>query len=81
MNEIATSKLSLLSKHAFFRDVSHHVVERLACRSRVTREPAGRVLFRKGEPGDSLLALTSGIVKISVRPSGPTPAKVLPTSS
>jgi len=59
-------KRTLLTEHDFFRGMPADLVERLAARARLTSEPAGRVLFRKGDAGTGLLAVVSGIVRISV---------------
>jgi CRP-like cAMP-binding protein len=59
----------VLARHEFFREVPPGVIERLASHARLSSEPAGRVLFRKGDEGTGLLAVLSGIVRITV-PSG-----------
>ena len=66
LNDVVLDKRPLLAKHEFFRGTSPELVERLASHARLTSEPAGRVLFRKGDPGTGLVAIVSGIVRLSV---------------
>jgi CRP-like cAMP-binding protein len=63
-------KRALLASHHFFRGMPAELLERLAARARLTSEPAGRLLFRKGDPGTGVLAIVSGIVRISVSSGG-----------
>ncbi len=60
-------KLTILRQHEFFRDLPKAVVERLATHARQASYSPGQVIFRKGDEGHGLLAVMSGIVKISVR--------------
>jgi CRP/FNR family cyclic AMP-dependent transcriptional regulator len=69
VNELVPDKRTVLARHEFFREVPPGVIERLASHARLSSEPAGRVLFRKGDEGTGLLAVLSGIVRITV-PSG-----------
>jgi CRP/FNR family cyclic AMP-dependent transcriptional regulator len=69
INDLVLDKRAVLARHQFFQGVATEIVDRLASRARLTSEPEGRVLFRKGDPGTGLLAVISGIVRISV-PSG-----------
>src|SRR5919107_3603983 len=66
LNEVIPDKRPLLAKHQFFRGTPPEFVERLASHARLTSEPAGRVLFRKGDLGTGLVVIVSGIVRISV---------------
>lgn len=66
LNDIVPYKRPLLAKHQFFQGMPSELVDRLATHARLTSEPAGRVLFRKGDPGTGLVAIISGIVRISV---------------
>jgi CRP-like cAMP-binding protein len=66
LNDVVPDKRPLLAKHQFFRGMPAELVDRLASHARLTSEPAGRVLFRKGDPGTGLVAIVSGIVRISV---------------
>jgi len=66
LNDVVPDKRPLLARHQFFRGMPTELVERLASHARLTSEPAGRVLFKKGDPGTGLVAIVSGIVRISV---------------
>jgi CRP/FNR family cyclic AMP-dependent transcriptional regulator len=59
-------KRGLLARHHFFGGMSPELLERLAARARLTSEPAGRLLFRKGDQTAGPLAIVSGVVRISV---------------
>jgi CRP/FNR family transcriptional regulator, cyclic AMP receptor protein len=59
-------KSALLARHEFFRDMLPAVVEQLAAHARVTSVSSGHHIFRKGDEGLGLLAVSSGIVKVSV---------------
>jgi CRP-like cAMP-binding protein len=59
-------KSMVLAGHEFFRDVPPPVVEQLAAHARSTTVSSGRYIFRKGDEGLGLLAVSSGIVKVSV---------------
>jgi CRP-like cAMP-binding protein len=59
-------KPALLASHEFFRDMPPTVVEQLAIHARSTNVPSGHYIFRKGDEGLGLLAVVSGIVKVSV---------------
>ena len=59
-------KFDVLRKHEFFRDLSPALVQRLAAHARQVSYPAKRRIFSKGDEGHGLLAVLSGIVKISV---------------
>ena len=69
VDELIPDKRAVLARHLFFREVSPAIIERLASHARLSSEPAGRVLFRKGDEGTGLLAVLSGVVRITV-PSG-----------
>ena len=69
VDELVIDKRAVLGRHEFYRDVPGAVIERLASHARLTSYPAGRQIFRKGDEGVGLLAVISGLVKISV-PSG-----------
>ena len=59
-------KLSILRQHEFFRGLPDDVIQRLSSHARQVFVPAGRPIFRKGDEGHGLLAVLSGVVKISV---------------
>ena len=66
INDLVIDKRSVLIRHQFFRDASSTAIERLAAHARLVAHPAGARIFRKGSPGTGLLAVISGLVKISV---------------
>ena len=58
-------KRSVLAAHEFFKGLSAPALERLASRARVLTYPSRAPIFAKGEEGRGLLAVMSGLVKIS----------------
>ncbi len=62
-----TDKHTILRRHEFFRGLPEPVIERLVTHARQASYAPGQVIFRKGDEGHGLLAVMSGIVKISVR--------------
>ena len=56
----------ILARHEFFHGLPSPTVQRFASRVRQAHYPAGRRIFSKGDPGHGLLAVLSGVVKISV---------------
>jgi CRP-like cAMP-binding protein len=59
-------KVEILGRHEFFKDLPREALQRLASHARSqTHEPGDRI-FSKGDEGHGLLAVMSGIVKISV---------------
>ena len=66
INDLVIDKRSVLIRHQFFRDATPTAIERLAAHARLVAHPAGYRIFRKGSPGTGLLAVISGLVKISV---------------
>lgn len=66
INDLVVDKRSVLARHQFFRDASPTALARLASHARLVAHPAGSCIFRKGSPGTGLLAVLSGLVKISV---------------
>lgn len=61
-----TGKLAILHRHEFFRGLPTGAIERLALHARQKTYVAGQIIFRKGEEGQGLLAVLTGVVKISV---------------
>ena len=59
-------KGAILARHDFFRGLPSPILQRLASHVRQAHYPAGRRIFSKGDPGHGLLAVLSGVVKISV---------------
>ena len=66
INDLVIDKRSVLVRHQFFRDASASALDRLAAHARLVAHPAGARIFRKGDPGAGLLAVLSGLVRISV---------------
>lgn len=64
-------RLALLEKTDIFGTLPADVVARVAERLGEVRVPARGVLFREGDPGESLFVLGDGLLKVSVRsPAG-----------
>lgn len=59
------NKRDVLAGHAFFRDLPSATIERLATYAHSFLAAKGTTVFSKGDPGHGLLAVLSGIVKIS----------------
>ena len=62
----ASSKLSVLRKHPIFSDLAPEALDQLCRYAQPTSLKRGATLFAKGDPGNSLYAVISGTVKISV---------------
>jgi CRP/FNR family transcriptional regulator, cyclic AMP receptor protein len=62
--EAVIDKRSLLSGHELFAQLSTEERDRLVNYMRIARHPAGAVLFRKGDPGSSMMVVRSGRVKV-----------------
>jgi CRP-like cAMP-binding protein len=60
------SNVQLLSKLAIFRPLTPKMLERVASHATRRNVTRGTTLFRKGDPGNSLILVVSGQVKISV---------------
>jgi CRP/FNR family cyclic AMP-dependent transcriptional regulator len=65
-DEVVIDKRMVLRRHEFFREASPAVVDRLAAHARLVSYPAGGRIFRKNDPGSGLVAVVSGLVRISV---------------
>jgi CRP-like cAMP-binding protein len=61
----SSSALRRLSEVGLLAGLSEPALEQLATSSRVRRFPAGQVLFSEGDPGDSLIVLESGQLRVS----------------
>lgn len=61
-----SDKRAILANHELFRGLPPAIIERLASHARQAHYPRGRRIFSKGDEGRGLLAVLSGIVKISV---------------
>ena len=66
MHPSAGDKRRVLAGHEFFSGLPDAVIDRLAAYAHTVRVEAGRCLFRKGDEGRGLLAVLSGLVRISV---------------
>lgn len=59
------SQTTLLVNHFLFRDLGPEIQERLRSLARVRRVARGATIFSKGDPGTSLFAVASGIVRVT----------------
>lgn len=59
-------KVAVLARHEFFRGLPPPILQRLASHIRQAHYSPGRHIFSKGDPGHGLLAVLTGVVKISV---------------
>jgi len=64
--ETDESKASILGRLALFARVPRAEIERLAGYAHVQRVRRGEVLFRRGDPGGTLLCVLSGRIRISL---------------
>ena len=58
-------KRALLRAHPFFRDLDSTQIERLAQHATTRKVRKGAVIFRKGDPGSCLYAVTAGKIRIA----------------
>lgn len=63
----APDRHAMLAAHPLFGALDLDAIERLACYARFKSVPAGTIVFQRGDPGESIFAVCSGIVKISNR--------------
>jgi CRP/FNR family cyclic AMP-dependent transcriptional regulator len=61
-----TDKLAVLRKHAIFCDLEPEALDQLCRYARHAMLKRGSAIFSKGDPGNSLIAVISGTVKISI---------------
>jgi CRP/FNR family transcriptional regulator, cyclic AMP receptor protein len=61
-----SSKLSVLRKHPFFCDLEPGALDQLCRYAKHTTLKRGASIFSRGDPGNSLFAVISGTVKISI---------------
>jgi CRP-like cAMP-binding protein len=64
------NKLAVLRKHPVFRDLDPDAFEQLGRYAKHATFKRGATIFSKGDPGNSLIAVISGTVKISISSSG-----------
>ena len=69
---LSSSKLSVLRKHPIFCDLESEALDQLCRYAKHATLKRGATIFSKGDPGNSLFAVISGTVKISI--SSPTAA-------
>jgi CRP/FNR family cyclic AMP-dependent transcriptional regulator len=62
----SSSKLSVLRKHPYFADLEAEAFDQLCRYAKHTTLKRGATLFSKGDPGNSLCAVISGTVKMSI---------------
>ena len=62
----SSSKLSVLRKHPYFCDLDPEAFDQLCRYAKHSTLKRGTTIVSKGDPGNSLIAVISGTVKISV---------------
>ena len=62
----SSSKLSVLRTHPYFADLEPEAFDQLCRYAKHTTLKRGATIFSKGDPGNSLVAVISGTVKISI---------------
>jgi len=62
----SSSKLSVLRKHPYFADLEADAFDQLCRYAKHVTLKRGATIFSKGDPGNSLVAVISGTVKISI---------------
>ena len=62
----ASSKLAVLRKHPYFCDLGPEAFDQLCRYAKHSTLKRGATIFSKGDPGNSLIAVISGTIKISV---------------
>ena len=63
---VASSKLAVLRKHPIFCDLDDEAFDQLCRYAKHTTLKRGATIFSKGDPGNSMIAVITGTVKISV---------------
>ena len=56
--------MAVLAGHFLLRDLPGDDLDKLASYAKAVRYPAHHVVFRKGDPGDGMMAVVSGRIKI-----------------
>lgn len=69
MVRIAFDKEMVLSEHFLLRHLSRDDLKRIAATTTLSNHTAGAVIFLKGDPGSSMLAVVRGRVKICAHSS------------
>ena len=62
----SSGKLSVLRKHPYFADLEPEAFDQLCRYAKHSTLKRGATIFSKGDPGNSLVAVISGTVKISI---------------
>src|SRR6476619_5530397 len=62
----ASNKLAVLRKHPMFCDLEPEALDQLCRYAKHSTLKRGATIFSKGDPGNSLFAVISGTVKISI---------------
>jgi CRP/FNR family cyclic AMP-dependent transcriptional regulator len=62
----ASNKLAVLRKHPIFCDLDANAFDQLGRYAKPATLKRGATIFSKGDPGNSLIAVISGTVKISI---------------
>jgi CRP-like cAMP-binding protein len=62
----ASNKLAVLRKHPIFCDLDSEALDQLCRYAKYSTLKRGAAIFSKGDPGNSLFAVISGTVKISI---------------
>jgi CRP/FNR family cyclic AMP-dependent transcriptional regulator len=63
---VVSSKLSVLHQHPFFCDLEPEALDQLCRYAKHATLKRGATIFCRGDPGNSLIAVISGTVKISI---------------
>lgn len=63
---VSSSKLAVLRKHPIFCDLDPEALDQLCRYAKHAMLKRGAAIFSRGDPGNSLIAVISGTVKISV---------------
>ena len=64
--QVPSGKLSVLRQHQFFCDLEPEALDQLCRYAKHVTLKRGATLFSKGDPGNSLFAVISGTVKMSI---------------
>lgn len=73
-SSFSSNKLSVLRKHPYFADLEPDAFDQLCRYAKHITLKRGTMIFSKGDPGTSLIAVISGTVKISISsPEAATP--------
>jgi CRP/FNR family transcriptional regulator, cyclic AMP receptor protein len=64
--QVTSNKLTVLRRHPIFCDLDAEAFEQLGRYAKPATLKRGATIFSKGDPGNSLIAVISGTVKISI---------------